>query len=112
MISAADALRLPTAHLTDEERAAADRMEAAIEAHVRLAMNRDGCQFRTTEMQGPVLAEVTHRLRAAGWEPKWNAEMEPSPFAERGQRHVGWTLVLVPSDDAYRAAGAVALVAN
>ena len=42
MIAAIEALRLPTAKLSTEERARADKLEAEIDLHVRKNMERRG----------------------------------------------------------------------
>ena len=104
MIKASDALRLPCAKLTDEEKRAADVLEQAIENHVTAHMNRAGCDepFRTQEKRPAVVAEVTQRLKRAGWIPVWNRLVEQGRFSNN-QVVVGWQLSgLGPTDEAYR----------
>lgn len=109
MISAAEALRLPSAQLTSEERATADALEADIEAHVRLKMERRGCEFTTNETRSNVIAELNQRLKAAGFQPQWQAIIEPPRIGLGTPTHVGFKLALAPSDDAYRAAVSLAM---
>lgn len=96
LISAAEALRLPCAQLSPAEAAAADLLEANIDAHIRAHMRRGGVTFDTSEINGPVLAEVTGRARGAGWEVQVLALQEPSPLDPRQQTLIGYKLVLVP----------------
>jgi|SRR5579859_1890068 len=106
MITAPEALSLPTAQLSEEEKKAADALEAAIEKHVRFAMERRGCDFSTTLTNRNVIAEVHQRLIQAKWKPQWEAMAVPSPVQGGGIRHTGWTVHLVPTDEAYREAAA------
>lgn len=101
MIPAAEALKLPTAQLTDEERAAADKLEADIEEHVRVGMQRRGVDLSIKEINGNVIAEVNQRLKAAGFTPQWQAQVERHKLNAALQAHVGYKLSLSPSDQAY-----------
>lgn len=105
MISATDALRLPSAQLTGEEAAAADSLEAKIESGIRAAMERRGIDLQTNETRGNVIAEINQRLKAAGWVVQWRARVEP-PRVGLTPTLVGYDLSLAPSDEAYRAAAA------
>jgi hypothetical protein len=57
MIPASEALRLPCAQLTPEESAAADVIDAEIDAHLRENMRRGGATYDTKETRGPVIAD-------------------------------------------------------
>ena len=106
MIPAAQALRLPRAQLTPEEKHAADVLEQAIENHVTAHMTRAGCEepFTTKEKRPAVVAEVTQRLKRSGWIPVWHRLVEQGQFSNN-QVVVGWRLAgLGPTDEAYRAA--------
>lgn len=104
MISATDALLLPRAQLTEDERKAADDMEAALEAHIRSTMTRYGCdELYTTEMNRKVLAEVNQRLIRAGWKPTWHMRTEIGTLTA-DRRHTGFQVTLEPSAEAYQAA--------
>lgn len=107
MIPAAEALLLPSAKLSAEEQTAADELERAIEAHVLEKMERGGCIYQTREQSAPVLAEMALRLRRAGWHAQVGPWIVQTPFSREPTR-VGSTFALVPSDDAYRAAEAIA----
>ncbi len=104
MISASEALRLPSAQLSPDESAAADALDAELDAHLREHMRRGGATFDTKEVRGPVIAEVTWRLRRAKYEVQVMAAQAASPLNPQQLRVVGYRLVLTPSDEAYREA--------
>lgn len=106
MISAAEALRLPSAQLTSEESTASDALETAIEAHVRLKMERRGCEYTTEEKRPNVIAEVNQRLKRAGYQPQWQALVQQGKFSNN-RVHMGFSLSLAPTDEAYQAVGEV-----
>lgn len=109
MIAASQALLLPSARLTAAEAHAADVLEQAVENHIRSHMSRAGCEepFTTKETRSSVLAEVTQRLKVAGWIPQWQILVEPNRFSN-GQMIVGFRLAgCGPSDEAYRAADVI-----
>ena len=103
MISAVDALRLPSAQLSEEERAGADKLEIEIEIHIRKFMERRGCDFETKETRGNVIAEINQRLKAAGYVPQWKPLLERHKLNNAAVTHVGFGLSLAPSDPAYAA---------
>ena len=106
MITASEALRLPSAKLSPEEGRAADVLEQAIENHLIAHMTRAGCEepFTTKEKRSSVLAEVTQRLKEAGWIPQWQIVAEKGQFSNNVV-HTGWKLAaLGPTNEAYRAA--------
>lgn len=106
MIDASDALLLPRAQLTEDERKAADAMETAIEAHVHLTMQRGGTSaFHTAENNQNVVAEVNWRLVRANWSPEWHAKMVRGQFSDQ-MTCVGYQLTMRPTQEAYRAADA------
>lgn len=105
MIPAAEALRLPCAHLTKEEQAAADALDGAIDAHLRAHMTRGGVTFDALEIRAPVVADVQIRLRAAGYQVQAYPLEESSRLCQGGQgRLVGYRLAIVPAEEAYRIA--------
>lgn len=101
MISAVDALKLPGAQLTSEEQIAADKLESDIEKHVRKNMRINGIDYKTDETRPVVIAEVNQRLKRAGWQPQWQALVEPNKFNPAAMKHVGFGLALSPSDAAF-----------
>ncbi len=102
MIPASEALDLPTAQLTDDQRVRVEKLEALIEAHVRNAMERRGCDFHTTETDNNVVAEINQRLKAAGWITQFMRLQEPNPLNRGAPRDIGFMIHLGPSDDAYK----------
>lgn len=104
MTPAAEALASPRARLSPEEAAAADALEASVEAHVAARMERRGCDgFRTEETRPNVVAEVNLRLVAAGWVPQWEP-LARQGLVGQGPVHAGFQLSLAPSREAYAAA--------
>jgi len=103
MISAIEALQLPSATLNEDELAAANMLEAEIEAHVRKFMQRRGPeQFTTKELRGNVVSEVNQRLKAAGWSPVWLQISEQSRVT--GQvAIIAYKLDCPPSDASFAA---------
>ncbi len=102
MIPASEALQLNTAKLTDEERAAADRLEAMIEEQVRKSMAYRGVDIEGKETNRNVLAAVNFRLIAAGYNAQWQIVMDQHPLNRAIQNVVGFKLALSPSTEAYR----------
>ena len=100
MIPAADALDLPTAALSVDDTAAANMLEAEIEAHVRKAMAINGIEFKTDVTKPVVIATVNQRLKQAGWVPQWQMLVEQGKFTKE-PRVVGFGLSMAPSDDAF-----------
>ena len=100
MISAVDALDLPTAALNEDELASANMLEAEIEAHVRKSMSLRGIEFKTNVTEPNVIAAVNQRLKRAGWMPQWQMLIEQSKFVKE-PRVSGFGLNMAPGDDAF-----------
>lgn len=109
MIPATEALRLPSAQLSVDEIAAADALEAEIEAHVSKFMERRGCDFVVKETRNNVIAEINQRLKTAGYQFQWQPLVEQHPLNKAVQKHVGFRLTLAPNDEAYRTVARAAL---
>jgi hypothetical protein len=109
MIPAAEALALPSAQLTDEEKAAADKLEALIEEHVRMGMRRNGVNLQTPMTHPGIITEVNQRLRTAGWVGEWQPLLETNSLNRAMQKHVGFKLSLYPTDESYRTAARATL---
>jgi hypothetical protein len=104
MISAAEALSLPRAQLTAEEKAAADALESLIDENVRISMSRRGCNIEGKEFNPNVIAEVNQRLKTAGYMTNWQFVIEQNRFNKAVQQPIGFRLELFPTDEAYRKA--------
>jgi hypothetical protein len=101
VIAAVDALKLPSAQLSDDERLAADKLEVAIEAHVLNNMRVNGVDFKTEELRPVVIAEVNQRLKRAGWQTQWQPLLEQHALNKAAVKHTGFGLNLAPSDAAF-----------
>jgi len=103
MIPAVEALDLPSAQLTADELAAANMLEAELEAHVRKFMQRRGPEpFRTPEIRGNVISEVNQRLKLAGWAPIWSQLGEQSRVTGKLTINA-YQVDFPPSDDSFAA---------
>ena len=110
MISAAEALALPTAALTTEELARVVELEAMIEAHVLKNMQYRGAdEFKSDETNPNVLAALNQRVKEAGYVPEFKYRIEKHPLNAALTKLVGFELGLYPSNEAYRAAKKAAL---
>jgi hypothetical protein len=109
VISAAEALCLACARLTDQEKIAAALLEVEIEAHIKAQMEFGGCNgdraFRTAETSGNVVAAVNQKLRRQGWITNWTPTYGQPVKGERSL--TGWQLQLTPTDAAYAEAEAL-----
>jgi len=109
VIAAVEALQLPTAQLSPDELAAAERMEAMIEEHVKKSITRQGASLELKEVRPDVLADVSQRLKAAGYQVQWAPMVEEHPLNKAQQKLVGFRLSLAPTDESYRAAARAVL---
>jgi hypothetical protein len=109
MISAVEALALPTALLTDEELKAADNLVNAIEHQIHGHMRRNGVTLEGTESRPHVIAEVNQRLKEAGYEANWQLVFDQHPLNKALTRPAGYKLGISPTDESYRAAARAAL---
>jgi hypothetical protein len=100
VISAVEALDLPTATPTEDEIAAANMLEAEIEAHVRKSMALRGVEYKTNVTNPNVISIVNQRLKRAGWVPQWQMLVEQSKFVKE-PRIIGFGLNMAPNDEAF-----------
>lgn len=102
MTSAANALMLPRARLTDPEKVAAASLCLDVDAYINTHMEFRGCyDFTTKELRGNVIAYVNQALRREGWMPQWQPLYEKDPKDKQKNVHSGWKLTLMPTDEAY-----------
>ena len=108
MISATDALLLPTAQLSEEEQRAAALLEVEISAYVETHMEFRGCcDIKTEETRPSVIANVNQRLRRRGWHAEWKPVYRQDDPANKHKRaHAGYAIDLIPSNEAYCEAAA------
>lgn len=109
MIPAHEALKLPTAQLSEEQMHRADALEADIDRTVRSSMERRGCDIETKETDANVVAEVNQRLKTAGYSTEWRPNVEQNRLNPTMMKHIGWKLTLAPTDVAYKLAGGAIL---
>lgn len=110
MISAVDALALPCAALSADERAAVDALEGDIDTHIRTSMTYAGCEFTGKETRPPVLAALLLRIRTAGYAVDMQYFMEKHRLnAAAPMQIVGFQLRINPSGESYAAAARASL---
>jgi hypothetical protein len=102
VIAAIEALRLPSAVLTDEERVAVDKLEKDIEEYVLANMSFRGVEMEGKETRANVLSAVNHRLVTAGYNAQWNLIANKHPLNAALTQIVGFKLSLSPNADAYK----------
>ena len=73
MITAQEALRLPTAKLSPSNQESVEKLLSDIENHIRANMSRhgfyadNGIEVDPTRVNGAIVLEVERRCRSAGW---------------------------------------------
>ncbi len=111
MITALEALSLPTAQISDSDREAAQVILAELDAHVRKYMSRTGCMVPSAEPQvgssmridrnrlnGPILNEVGNECRRRGWIMSLE-ELQRQSEITRQVVVVGHQIALRPRED-------------
>ena len=113
VISAAEALRLPSAAVSASDAEAAASYLADIEAYIRANMRRVGCTMPIdpTRVNPVIAAEIERRLRAAGWRAEFQKTQVPSVLAP-GKMVISYQLALAPVDEAYAEADRAAKTAH
>lgn len=101
MITAKEALRLPSAQLTPEEQHDVEELLKRIDQAVRTGMQHNGIVFESTEVRPQVNAEVIARLRHAGWSPQAIPEVEQPRFTGGKPSIRKVTIMLLPADESY-----------
>lgn len=109
MITASDALMLPTAQSTEAERTAAALLDVEISAYVETHMEFRGCyDIKVEETRPSVIAEVNQRIRRQGWHAEWKPiYRQDDPTNKQKRSHAGYSVDLIPSDEAYHRAAAL-----
>jgi hypothetical protein len=110
MMPCTEALGLLGAKLSASELEQVDKLDALITNHIKAAMKRSGITMNLMTTNPNVVAELTVRAKAGGWNPQWQGLMEQSNIRGMEPRHVGYQLILAPGDEALAAVPATAAV--
>ena len=103
MILASDALRLPCAQLTENDREIVDKLLREIEEGIRTRMRRNGFDFQTNNTNPAAMFEVVCVLQDHGFAVNCQLLAQP-PRLQGGQpTHVGYALSVVPTKEAIEA---------
>lgn len=101
MISAAEALKLPSAQLEDKVREKVDLLEKIVEKAIHEHMQYRGINLEIKEIDGNVISALNQRLLDAGFTPQWEPMTRPHALFKQRLEHVGFNLALAPSREAY-----------
>ena len=112
MIRAEEALRLPSAQLSEAELKRVDLIMSEIETGIRVGMKYNGMTMTLKESDASVIAAVHQRLKLAGFNAQWNQLVEAHRLNKALRECVGYQLTIGPSDEAYRAAEALSAIAQ
>jgi hypothetical protein len=96
VITALEALRLPGAQLTDQQRQILRQVLADIDAWVRSHMQRCGVEMNLRITDANIVAEVSRLLRRASWNPQWLKLSEAAKVQGAEPLHIGYRLLLAP----------------
>ena len=97
MITATEALRLPSAQLTHDERKGVVALLEKIDLEVRTGMKLNGIVIATDEIRPPVNAAVMQTLIRAGWNVAFHPIVVQSKVAGSKPYHTGFNMELTPS---------------
>ena len=102
LIPCAEALRLESAKLTDEEEKIVEKILDEINDQIRnkRLMKRNGFQFVTNNTNPAAQFEVNIRLREGGYEVNCQPTQEQSRFRQGQMTHTGYMLMCIPSKEA------------
>ena len=107
MITAREALALPTAQVSESDRQAAEKIVEEVDAAVRAGMNRSGASITLPlgRLNPAILAEVIHTCRREGWAVGVQDVTEQSRvgvIAPRvGTVVTGHKIIVQPTDESY-----------
>lgn len=109
MISARDALALPSAQIRPSDKEAVAKLLEEIEAHIRKNMTRGGCilDLDANRVNKIIADELSRELRRREWAGQITEMQEPNNLGP-GMRVACYRLILVPMLVAYDAADASA----
>lgn len=104
MIHASEALRLPSAQLTEDENKMVTAILDEIDTGVRTNVRRNGFEFKTNCTSAPAIFEVTQVLQDGGWIVNCQPILKHPRIQGGMTTHEGFTLVCAPSREAVLAA--------
>lgn len=104
MITAAEALRLSGAQLTEDERAIVHKLLTILDEEIPKRMKRNGFEFETNNTNAAAMFEVVTILQDHGWIVQCAPKIQQSRFSNNNPMHVGYTLSCSPSKNAIETA--------
>ena len=107
MITAREALALPSARLSDSDREAVERFLAEADAFVRANMGRIGCAMpiNPLEVNEAIAVETCLRLKRCGYNAAFQKLGQPGAISNQPVV-TGFFLTMQPTDDSYEMADA------
>ena len=100
---AAEALRLPTAQLSQEENDLVDKICKEINDGINKGMKRNGFEFTTSCANGAVVFEVVSELQSADYMVQIQMQVEQPRFQGAQPTVRGYTLTCMPTKEAVTA---------
>jgi hypothetical protein len=104
MIHAKDALRLPDAQLTDDDRAIVDKLLRELDDGIRRHMKQNGFEFTTNNTNAAAMFVVMTILQDHGFVVQCTPIVNQSRIAGGQGTHVGYQLHCVPSAESIKEA--------
>ena len=98
MITPKEAMALPAAQLTGEQKIALRELLRAIDRWIPEHIDPRGVTYRTTIMDPLVLLPAIRELRRAGWVVGLQSDTRPSALNPREPQLVGHIFALEPTD--------------
>lgn len=100
IISAAEALRLPSAQLTDDDVRVVNKILTEIDAGIRRSMHRNGFEFQTNCTNAAAMFEVATVLQDRGYVVNCQPIVRPPRIQGGPPTHEGYTITCAPSREA------------
>ena len=104
MIRAADAARLPSAQLTEDDLKIVNKLDEELDTGIRKSMRRNGFDFQTNNTNSAAMFEVVQRLQDAGYVVQCQPILKQPRIQGGMVTHEGYSLSVAPGRDALEAA--------
>jgi len=102
MTPAIEVMQLPSAKLTDDEIAAAQKLESEIDKYIHDNIRYRGCDYAGRETNQNVISLVLGRIDEAGYNAECTIVFEKHRLNAALQQPVGFTLRVSPKAEIYR----------
>ena len=101
ILPASEALRLPSAQLTEDEKKIVDKVLADIDAEIHKHFKRNGFEYSTNCNNPAVVFEIAQLLQDAGYMVQCQPRLSQNRFNPQGPPNIdGFVLLCAPSREA------------